>query len=301
MLRAVSVRVGIPTLLDGAERLRAGRRTHYLDAAYARALEAAGALPVYLPPGAPEAARAEALLAAVDGLLLPGGDDLLPEAPYPEGVRFEPVPGEQLESDRALLRAARDRALPILGICYGMQLLAHEAGGALLYDLPTDAPEAGPHQLSEEGARHGLRLEAGTRLAAILAGAPLAVNSRHHQGVRTPGRGLRVAARADDGLVEAIEAVPPGGASALEAPFVVAVQWHPETMEAPHRDALFGAFVAACRGAAGGSRRGHGRGAGESSSRKGGASRGTPPHLGSRTHRSSRSPEGPGAFGEEAE
>ena len=67
-----------------------------------------------------------------------------------------------------------------------------------------------------------------------------AVNSRHHQGVAEPGAGLRVCARAEDGIVEAIESAAGGG-------FLIGVQWHPEDLPADHRERLFGAFAAACR------------------------------------------------------
>jgi putative glutamine amidotransferase len=121
-----------------------------------------------------------------------------------------------------------------------MQLLALHAGGRLHYDVATDLPGAAEHRLDEATGRHGLRLEPGTRLAGLLGGEPGPVNSLHHQAVAEPGAGLRVAARSEDGLIEAVEAT---GAS-----FCVGVQWHPEKLSGPHRERLFEAFVAACRG-----------------------------------------------------
>jgi putative glutamine amidotransferase len=121
-----------------------------------------------------------------------------------------------------------------------MQLLALHRGGGLHAHLPLDRPDAGPHRLAEPDGRHGLVVEPGSRLATILAGAPPAVNSLHHQAVSAAGRGLRVAARAEDGVIEAIEAADPAAA------FCVGVQWHPEKMAGPHRARLFAAFVAAC-------------------------------------------------------
>ena len=128
----------------------------------------------------------------------------------------------------------------MLGICYGMQLLAVHCGGSLHYDIPTDLPAAGAHRLPEPGGRHPLRIEPRTRLAEILAGDGARVNSRHHQAVAEAGPGLRICARAADGVVEAVERA--GGA------FCLGVQWHPERMEAEHRERVFGAFVRACAG-----------------------------------------------------
>jgi putative glutamine amidotransferase len=153
-------------------------------------------------------------------------------------VHFEPAPAEQLAFDDALLAAARGRGLPVLAICYGMQLLVRQQGGALLYDIPSDLPDAGPHRLPEADGRHALCIAADSRLAACLGVEEDAVNSLHHQGVAEPGSGLSVSARAPDDLIEAVEAEGPG--------FCVGVQWHPEKLEGAHRERLFAAFIAAC-------------------------------------------------------
>jgi gamma-glutamyl-gamma-aminobutyrate hydrolase PuuD len=230
----VRARIGIPLSLDERGALRPGRATHYLDTVYAAAVERAGGDAVYLAPGG----GTEAALARIDALLLPGGDDFepAPGSTVPPS-RVTPVPARQLASDTALAEAALARGLPILGICYGMQLLARVHGGTLIHDLPTERPEAGCHALGADG-RHAVDVVPGSRLHALVGDDRVEVNSRHHQAVDAPGDGMVVVARAADGLIEAIEA--PG------TPFVLGVQWHPETLaDARHGHALFRALVEA--------------------------------------------------------
>jgi len=172
--------------------------------------------------------------------VIPGGDDFLPERPYPDSVHFDPVPDAQLAFDRALLRRARARRIPFLGICYGMQVLAVEDGGALIYDVATDCPGLGEHQL-RPGGRHDVYIEADSRLARIVGSERARVNSRHHQAVSEPGDSLRTCAHADDGLIEAIEA------SDTDSAFCVGVQWHPEELEGGAGAGLFEALVEAAR------------------------------------------------------
>jgi putative glutamine amidotransferase len=228
-MRAMRPAIGVPLGVEparGARRLSAERI--YLDAVFE-----SGGLALALPPQG----DAEGVVARLDGLLLPGGGDFLPPEGRLRGVRFRAVPEERLASDRALLAAALRRGLPVLGVCYGMQLLVLAHGGRLLFDLPSERPHGGAHRL-RGAARHALQVVADTRLARALGPGPHAVNSRHHQGVAEPGRGLRVAARAEDGLIEAVERV--------DRPFCLGVQWHPESLETQHRRALYGAFVDAC-------------------------------------------------------
>ena len=226
--------IGISACLDDRGRWKANRDYHYIDSAYASAIEAAGATPIYLPIQHDPSS----LLRNLDGLLIPGGDDLPAPHDYPASVEFDLAPEMQLDFDRRLLAEALARRLPVLGICYGMQLLASVRGGALLYDIATDFPQAGPHRLAEAEGRHALQIEARTRLSEALGEYPPPVNSLHHQGVESPGVGMRVSARAMDGVIEAIEDE--------NQPFCVGVQWHPEKLVGTHRDGLFGAFVTAC-------------------------------------------------------
>jgi len=232
-------RIGIPLCLDDRGRWRKGRDYLYADLAYARALDAAGGSAVMLPIQA----ESNALLDAIDGLLLPGGDDFAPNDPgrYPAKVAFDLAPQAQIDFDTALLRGALERGLPILGICYGMQLLALDQGGSLHYHLPHDLPRADSHRLAQADARHAIRAEPGSRIAALI-GAQGLVNSLHHQAVAEPGDALRASAWSNDGVIEAIEA-------ADTSRFLLGVQWHPEKLSALEGagSALFRGLVAAAQ------------------------------------------------------
>jgi putative glutamine amidotransferase len=202
-----------------------------LGMTYLRAIEAAGGMPVVLPPlGDPVK-----YLDRLDGICLSGGPDLDPGvygAPdrHPELGPTEP----DLDAfELALARAADERGLPLLGICRGAQALNVARGGTLHQHLPG-------HRQTEPATAttHSVHIEPGTRLADLLGTDVLRVNSFHHQAVARLGRGLRAVAHAADGTVEAVEA--PG------TRFVVAVQWHVEGLvAAPRHFALFEALVAA--------------------------------------------------------
>jgi putative glutamine amidotransferase len=214
-----------------------------LGITYVRAIEAAGGVPVVMPPLAP--ADVPALVGRLDGVLLSGGPDLAPGAyhapPHPELGATEPG----LDAfEYAVVREALRRELPILGVCRGAQALNVTRGGTLHQHLPDVAGEEIVHRQTLDGRRptHSVTVLEGTLLARLLGTSRLEVNSFHHQAVDRLGEGLRVAARAPDGTIEAIEDP--------DRPFVLAVQWHAETLveRAPHR-ALFDELVSVASGA----------------------------------------------------
>lgn len=233
ILRSVPATVGIPLCLDARGRWRRERDYLYIDHRYIRAVHDAGALALLLP--LQDGASAAELVDRVDGLLLPGGDDFAPERPYPDDVSFDLADDAQLRFDRALVAAAVARGRPILGICYGMQLLALEAGGALHHHVPCDVADALDHGGGSAGTlEHEIEVSDGSHLASWIGAGSHRVNSRHHQAVADAGT-MRVVARARDGLIEAIEAA--------GDPLQLGVQWHPEALQGPAGAGLLQAFV----------------------------------------------------------
>jgi putative glutamine amidotransferase len=225
---------GVVRSWDGADRTG-------VNAAYIQALLGAGGVPLIVTPlmGPSLAGRA---LDGVDGLILTGGEDLDPAwygaDPSP---LLSPPSRERDLFELALFAVARQRGLPILGICRGIQLINVGLGGTLFQDLPSERPGSVDHR--PEGPRdlrsHRVRLEPGSRAAEALGGTTLTVNSSHHQAIKNLATGLRPTGWTDDGLVEAAE-------STDEGPWLLAVQWHPEEMhcdrQAPERG-LFAALV----------------------------------------------------------
>ncbi len=196
------------------------RGRYELKRAYVDAVLAAGGLPVLLPH---DGAVAGAYLALLDGLVVTGGAFDVDPSLYGEARRpaCGPTKPERTAFERDLLEAALAARLPVLGVCGGMQLLNVVRGGTLYQDLVADAGVRGHEQPPPKDVpSHEARITPGSLLAGLVGGAPLPVNSTHHQAVRDPGAGVLVSARAPDGVVEAIE-LP-------DLPFAIGVQWHPE-------------------------------------------------------------------------
>ncbi|HHN77666.1 MAG TPA: gamma-glutamyl-gamma-aminobutyrate hydrolase family protein [Phycisphaerales bacterium] len=202
---------------------RDGAPTCRVADAYAACVDRAGGLPVLLPP---RSGRADELASMIDAAVLTGGDDpIMEDFGAPTHPAATPVHPMRQAFERALLDALHDRGTPVLGVCLGMQYMALHAGGKLDQDLPE--PEARMHR----DATHEIRGEGGWPFGD----GP--VHSSHHQAIADPGA-LRVLARSDDGLIEAVG--DPG------ARFWIGVQWHPERTEyAPLGQALFDALIRA--------------------------------------------------------
>ncbi len=203
------------------------RPRHVLMDAYVEAVLKAGGAPLLLP-SVEEGSAVAAALEGLDALVISGGGHDIDPARYGEErlPACGPANPRREASELAACRAAMARDMPVLGICGGMQVLNVTAGGALWQDVPSQMGEAVAHR--PENARestytfHEVEIE-GAMLGEII-GSESVVNSHHHQGARATGPGVSVAARAADGLVEAIECP--------QHRFVVGVQWHPEAMSA---------------------------------------------------------------------
>jgi len=149
-------------------------------------------------------------------------------------------------TDFALLEHAFSENKPVLAICYGIQSLNVFLGGTLVQDIPSEIGAKVEHEWEDEqGAPetfHPVLIEQDSLLAQIAGAGEARVNSSHHQSILNPGRDLRVVARAEDQVVEAVEWT--GGPQ-----WVVGVQWHPERMadKDPLARDLFRTLIEAAR------------------------------------------------------
>lgn len=213
-----------------------------LGTGYVDAVRLAGGIPVLVPilpqdEGVHVLDRLEGLLVTAGGRL---ARRILTGGPLPS---LEEINPQRYAFERALIGEAASRDLPMLGICRGMQMIAEVLGGRIANLAGTTRAPAVQHYQRQPGWRptHGIEIEPGSRLADVLGGRSVRVNSFHRQAVQEAGDGLLVSARADDAVIEALES--------QAHRFLLAVQFHPERLL--HRDErwlrLFKTFVDAAR------------------------------------------------------
>jgi putative glutamine amidotransferase len=237
--------IGIVSRRDGSATWN-GYAMYGQGQAYARSVALAGGAPVLIPLELCEDA-CRSIYGCLHGLLFPGGADVNPayygEEPHP---RLGQVDDPLDQAELLLARWALEDRLPVLAICRGIQLINVAAGGTLYQDLPAQLPDSFPHACNapaypREYRAHAVSIEPGSRVATAMRTTQCRTNSRHHQAVKDVAPGFVVTAHAPDGVIEAIEH--------REAPFIVGVQWHPESLAEtdPQMLGLFEAVVAASR------------------------------------------------------
>jgi putative glutamine amidotransferase len=235
--------IGICTALERAAWSVWDQVAALLPLSYVEAVQRAGGLVLMLAPDEHLVEQPAEALELIDGLMLAGGADIDP-ASYgqrPHSETIETVPQRDV-FEIALVRAAIERDMPVLGICRGMQLLNVACGGTLVQHLPD---HYGHHEHrrvlgSFDGADHEVELSEGSAAAAAAGELAHATKSHHHQGVELLGDGLVVTG------VSTLDELP----EAIELPhkrFVLGVQWHPE---ADQSSRVISGFVEAARGVA---------------------------------------------------
>jgi putative glutamine amidotransferase len=218
--------------------------SHY----YTQSVLLAGGLPLLIPL-CEDPAEASNYAAAIDGLLLTGGDEdvapyLYGENPIAELQRILP---QRDHWEFALLKAVLAQDKPILGICRGVQVINAALGGSLYQHLGAQYKGVLGHYPGETEMHqlwHKVKLEPGSRVFQIFDQAELMVNSFHNQAVKALAPGFLASAYAEDGVLEAIEST--------THRFLLGVQWHPEALTGGHPRfiKLFSALTRACRQAA---------------------------------------------------
>lgn len=199
-------------------------RRFYLGRDYSEALEGLGAIPFHLSL-IPNRRYISECLKNLDGILLPGSDtDVDPhrfgEEPHPNLKKIIP---EKDETDLMVLDEAEKLKMPVLGICFGMQVLNVSRGGSVFQDIESQVPDAIKHEqgIPLERHSHGLEIAGESLLSTFVNGKPVRVNSHHHQSIKQLGENLQATAWAKDGVIECIE-------DRRRGRFVLGVQWHPE-------------------------------------------------------------------------
>ena len=226
--------IGITSVLDRAQSGVWDTEAVFLHWHYGEAFVAAGAAVAVLPPQPALPDAVAAVLDGISGLVVTGGADLdaalYGQTEHPDNDAPHPMRDEW---ELALTRGALARGMPFLGICRGAQVLNVAVGGTLIQHVPDVVGHKRHEGDGDTFGAIGVTTVPGTRVAGLHP-AQSVVPVYHHQAIDSPGAGLVVSARSEDGIVEAVEL--PGKT------FCVGVQWHPEEDD---RTDLFEAFVAA--------------------------------------------------------
>jgi len=241
-----------PTILIAPSTQKAGEEFYdyaiSLSDAYSKAVIEAGGIP-FIMPCAPGAKLVSEMVSRADGILLSGGDDIQPK------LYWEEVPADLLKTstehdpqrdlfETVLVSEVFRQRKPMLAICRGHQIVNVALGGTLIVDLPSQAPSEIKHARLDlkDKVVHPIEINEDSMLAQILGKREIGVNSTHHQAIGKVAPGLKVTARAADGVIEATELCKP------ILPYYLSVQFHPERLIWRHPQflELFRSFTAAC-------------------------------------------------------
>lgn len=221
--------IGVTMALDDYGRIHEGINYSYIRRDYGAALKVAGAQPIFFEEGIDPMVAAS----LCDGVIISGGEDIDPQV-YGEQIRATKIiePKTRTLWERELIDACDAHEVPILGICYGQQLLNIHYGGTIYQDIPTELENHIDHGSSYAAKMHrvsflvdGLGFDKGDEAVSA---------SRHHQAVKSLAPGFEIVATADDGVIEAIKGRGHYG-----------IQWHPESDGTAAR--IYNAFLDACR------------------------------------------------------
>lgn len=211
-------KIGIPMRLESAT------RRFYIGRDYGEAVEACGGIPLHISL-IPDERYIVETLKCLDGILLPGSDTDVEPLSYGEEphAKLGTVITQKDATDLLILREAEKLKMPVLGICFGMQILNVFRGGTLFQDIESQISGSLKHEQGTPVDRpsHTVDIEAESLLSRLARTAEAKVNSLHHQSVKRVGENLKATARAKDGVVEALE-------ETRADRFNFGVQWHPE-------------------------------------------------------------------------
>lgn len=205
--------IGITVSIDHGKKIRKNHDYLYVKKAYAEAVKKAGGQPILISPDL----AAEVAAEICDAIIISGGDDIPPDLygePVKTGINQESA--ERINWERRVLDILVQSASPLLGVCYGMQLINVHFGGSLYQDIHAGLENALDHGGPGKATSHAVEIREDSSLFPLF-GSQATVCSTHHQAIKTIAPRFRVAAVSKDGIVEAIEC---GN--------TLAVEWHPE-------------------------------------------------------------------------
>lgn len=221
--------IGITMCFDNANLINEGVDYSYIRRGYGVAVQRAGGEPIFLDPSINPLVAAK----LCDGIVISGGEDIDPVLYGQQATAIhEQEPRRRTDWERQLIAACDEWNRPILGICYGEQLLNVHYGGTIHQDIATDIPGAIDHGTSEQAAYHEVIFE--QDFLGYKAGESVTVAARHHQAVDRLAPGFSVAARTSDGCIEAIS----GNGH-------IGVQWHSECDDTAPQ--IYGQFIERCK------------------------------------------------------